>query len=224
MMSLPTKGRRLSLLLPALLLVATLGWPTCRLHAQEDWARRDKWQRPADVLDALGVKPGSFMADVGAGDGYFTFHLAARVGSQGRVYAEDILEDELAKVRSRKAKQGLSQIETILGTPSDPRLPVETLDAILVVNAYHEMREFDAMLQGMNGALKPGGSLAIIDAQDEPGQPRSAYQERHTLLAEIVCEDAARHGLRFQRELPGFSNPENKRKYYFLIFERPKRI
>ncbi len=95
---------------------------------------------------------------------------------------------------------------------------------ILVVNAYHEMREFDAMLQGMNGALKPGGSLAIIDAQDEPGQPRSAYQERHTLLAEIVCEDAARHGLRFQRELPGFSNPESKRKYYFLIFERPKRI
>ena len=175
------------------------------------------------MLDALGLKPGSFVADVGAGDGYFAFHLAARVGSLGRVYAEDILEDELAKIRSRKAKQGLSQIETILGTPSDPRLPAETLDAILVVNAYHEMPEFDAMLQGMYGALKPGGLLAIIDAQDEPGQPRNVYQERHTLPAEIVREDAARHGLRFPRELPGFSNPESKRKYYFLLFEKPKR-
>ena len=221
-MALPKQGRAL-LFVYALLLVATLGWPACRLQAQEDWARRDKWQRPAEVLDALGLKPGSFVADVGAGDGYFAFHLAARVGSLGRVYAEDILEDELAKIRSRKAKQGLGQIETILGTPSDPRLPAETLDAILVVNAYHEMPEFDAMLQGMYGALKPGGLLAIIDAQDEPGQPRSVYRERHTLPAEIVREDAARHGLRFQRELPGFSNPESKRKYHFLLFEKPKR-
>jgi len=127
-MALPKQGRAF-LFVPALLLVATLGWPACRLQAQEDWARRDKWQRPAEVLDTLGLKPGSFVADVGAGDGYFAFHLAARVGSLGRVYAEDILEDELAKIRSRKAKQGLSQIETILGTPSDPRLPAETLAA-----------------------------------------------------------------------------------------------
>ncbi len=90
-MALPKQGRAL-LLVPALLLVATLGWPACRLQAQEDWARRDKWQRPAEVLDALGLKPGSFVADVGAGDGYFAFHLAARVGSLGRVYAEDILD------------------------------------------------------------------------------------------------------------------------------------
>ncbi len=208
--------------LAALCLLACLTRPATPLRAQDDWAQRDAWQRPAEVMDALGVKPGSIVGDVGAGTGYFTFHLAERVSPRGKVYAEDIRDDQLAKIRARAAEQKLTRIETILGAPGDPRLPAGQLDAILVVNAYHEMTEYDAMLQGMYRALKPGGLLAIIDAQAKPGKKRKIYQERHRLPRQIVLEHAARNGLQFLREPPGFADPQRKRKYYFLVFEKPK--
>lgn len=203
----------------SLLLLTSLLCPP--LVAQDTGAQRDLWQQPQEVMDALGIHAGSVVADVGAGEGYFTFHLAARVGPQGKVYAEDIDAAALAKIRRRAARKHLEQIETILGAPDDPRLPAETLDAILVVNAYHEFREYDAMLQGLYRALKPGGQLAIIDGADDPGQPRSVYYRRHRMPAEVVREDAARAGFRFLRELPGFTRPRDHRPFYFLIFEKP---
>src|SRR5215510_14744727 len=77
--------------------------------------RRDQWQRPAEVLDALGVKPAHRVADIGCGSGYFTFHLAARVGAEGKVYAVDIDPAALSKVRQRKEREKLEQVEPILG-------------------------------------------------------------------------------------------------------------
>ncbi|HXN21162.1 MAG TPA: methyltransferase domain-containing protein [Candidatus Dormibacteraeota bacterium] len=188
----------------------------------QETAERDRWQHPAQVLDALEIRAGSIVADVGAGDGYFTFHLAKRVGPTGRVYAEDIVDKELAKIRSVAAQRHLTQIETIPGTPSDPRLPADALDAILVMNAFHEMENFDEMLQGLLHALKPGGLLAIIEAEDKMGEPRSAYQKRHKLPEELVRQDAARNGFQFLRKLPGFTNPDRDRTYYFLLFAKPK--
>jgi len=191
------------------------------LLGQEGWEKRDSWQRPTEVMDALGVRPGSVVADVGAGTGYFTFHLAGRVGPRGKVYAEDVRDQDLAKVRERAKKEGLAQIEILLGTQSDPRLPPGSLDAILVVNAYHEMKEYDAMLQGIVRALKPGGLLAIIDHETKPGEPRSTYLEHHRIPQELVREDAAHNGLHFLREEKGFE-PEKSEHWFFLIFERPK--
>ena len=72
-----------------------------RLSAQDDWKVRDDWEKPQEVMDTLGIKSGTAVADVGAGEGYFTFHLATRVGSGGKVYAEDILDDRLEKIRAR---------------------------------------------------------------------------------------------------------------------------
>jgi predicted methyltransferase len=189
-------------------------------RAQEDWAKRDAWQRPDEVLDALKLKAGTAVADVGAGNGYFTFHLAQRVGTLGKVFAVDIRSDVLQEVRDRAAKEKLTQIETIQGTTSDPKLPAESLDAILVMNAYHEFVEHDAMMQAMLRALKPGGLLAIIDAQAEGTEPRESYESRHTLPKHFVLEDAQRNQFRFVKDLPGFKNPERGRTYYFLIFSK----
>lgn len=173
-------------------------------------------------MDALGIQAGSVVADVGSGAGYFTFHLAARVGPQGKVYAEDIDDEELAKIRRRAAEERLTQIEAILGAPDDSRLPAAALDAALIVNAYHEMRDYDAMLQGIHRALKPGGVLGIIEAVDTPGRPRRDYYRRHRLPAALVREDAARAGFRFLGEEPGFTRPRDKRQFYFLLFIRPE--
>src|SRR5262245_50788889 len=82
-----------------------------RLAAQDDWKVRDDWEKPQEVMDVLGIKAGSVVADVGAGEGYFSFHLAGRVGPTGKVYAEDILDDRLEKIRARAASEKLPQIE-----------------------------------------------------------------------------------------------------------------
>lgn len=204
-----------------LALLAALGWLPCRVHAQESWEKRDAWQRPAEVMDALGVKSGSVVADVGAGKGYFTFRLGDRVGPQGKVYAVDIDSERVEEVRDRAKKTGQEQIVAVLGAAGDPHLPGETLDAVLVVNAYHEMLEYEAMLQGMYRALKPGGRLGVIDHSDAAGKPRKTYQDRHTIPEELVREDATRNGLQLLRKAPGFKN-EDGDLWFFLIFEKPK--
>jgi ubiquinone/menaquinone biosynthesis C-methylase UbiE len=192
-----------------------------RLAAQDDWKVRDDWEKPQEVMDVLGIKAGGMVADVGAGEGYFTFHLAARVGPSGKVYAEDILDDRLEKIRSRAGREKLTQIETIHGGTDDPRLPSECCDVVLISNAYHEMREYDKMLQGIFRALKPGGLLAIIDAPAKPGNRRESYYDRHRIPEKLVREDTARNGLRFLRQLPTFTPPDSDRTYFFLIFQKP---
>lgn len=192
------------------------------LRAQNDTAQRDAWQRPNEVMDALGLKAGSAVGDIGAGGGYFTFHFAQRVGPNGKVYAEDLREKEMADVQSRAQKENLPQIQTIVGAPDDPKLPVGTLDAILVCNAYHEFHDYNDMIQGMYKALKPGGVLGIIDAPAEPGQPRESYYQPHHIPKELVRDDFTHNGFQFVKELPGFKPPdEGSRSYYFLLFEKP---
>jgi ubiquinone/menaquinone biosynthesis C-methylase UbiE len=172
-------------------------------------------------MDVLGIKTGSAVADVGCGSGYFTFKLARRVGQQGRVYAEDIDEEEIAGIRRRVEDEGLTQVRPLVGVASDPRLPANSLDVVLVVNSYHEWREYGKMLRHLVEALKPGGLLAIIDGTAEPGKPRSEYYSRHRMPEELVREDAAREGFRFLRKEVGFLRPDQKKDFYFLVFEKP---
>jgi predicted methyltransferase len=181
---------------------------------------RDEWQRPNEVMDALGVKPGSRVADIGCGFGYFTFRLAARVGAQGKVYAEDIDQKAINKVRERKEREKLEQVEPILGAESDPRLPND-LDVVLIVDSYHEFREYARMMQAMFRALKSGGRLGVIDGEAPQGRPRTEYHRLHSIPAELVREEITRNGFVFKESRPGFYDAEYGKKMYFLIFEKP---
>src|SRR5262247_4696224 len=188
---------------------------------ESDRARkRDEWQRPGEVMDALGLKSGHRVADIGCGYGYFTFRLAARVGAEGKVYAEDIDSGAIDKVRQRKEREKLDQVEPILGESADPRLPKD-LDAVLIVETYHEFRDYDRMTQAVFRALKPGGRLAIIDSEGPSGRPRTEYHRLHSIPAGLVRAEIARHGFVFKESRPGFYDPESGKKMYFLIFERP---
>lgn len=188
---------------------------------ESDRARqRDEWQRPGEVLDALGAKPGQRVADIGCGFGYFTFRLAARVGAEGKVYAVDIDAEAINKVRERKEREKLAQVEPILGESADPRLPND-LDAVLIVDTYHEFREYDRTMQAVWRALKPGGRLVLIDGEGPAGKPRTEYHRLHTIPAELVREEVARHGFVFKESRPGFYDAEYGKKFYFLIFEKP---
>ncbi|PYU95084.1 MAG: SAM-dependent methyltransferase [Acidobacteria bacterium] len=205
----------------AVLSLSLVFFQPARPLAQNAGQERDAWQRPEEVMDALGIKPGSVVADVGCGAGYFTFHLAERVGPKGKVYAEDIREDRLAGIRKRAQKEGVTNIETVSGAEDDPRLPLASVDVVMIVDAFHEMRHYDAMLEAVFRALKPGGLLALIDGAAEPGRPRDEYYERHRMPEQTEREDAERNGFRFVRDQPGFTRADDKKEYYFVIFEKP---
>jgi predicted methyltransferase len=182
---------------------------------------RDAWQRPAEVFDALAVKTGARVADIGCGFGYFTFRLAGRVGVDGRVYAVDIDPKAIDRVRQRKEREKLEQVEPVLGEGTDPHLP-PGLDSVLIVDTYHEFRGWDLMMQAVFRALKPGGRLVIIDGAGPAGRPRTEYHRLHTIPAELVREEVVRNGFVFKETRPGFYDAEYGKQMYFLVFERPE--
>lgn len=185
-----------------------------------DTPERDVWQRPAEVMDALKVRPGSIVADIGAGRGYFTFRLADRVGPGGKVYSEDIADEVVTDIKKRAAERKLAQIEVVKGTQQDPRLPANTLDAVLIVDSYHEFREPDAMLRGIFAALKPGALFGIIDKEDESGLERSEYNSRHSIAEDVVVNDVVHNGFRLVRHERGFTSNHGQ-KWWFVVFEKP---
>jgi predicted methyltransferase len=189
-------------------------------RAQNSGPERDGWQRPEEVIDALGVKSGSAVADVGCGRGYFTMKLAARVGPTGKVYAEDIKDDVLADVRRDAEKQGFKQVTTVLGIEDDPRLPSGALDAVLTVDSYHEWVDYDSMLDHLYAALKPAGQFGLIDGETKAGKSREDYHSMHRMPESMEREDLTRHGFRFLRSEAGFTRPSDGKTYYFLIFQK----
>jgi ubiquinone/menaquinone biosynthesis C-methylase UbiE len=164
--------------------------------ASQGEANRDAWQRVPDIFAAMGVKDGAVVADVGAGNGYFTTRLARAVGPTGRVYAVDISTNALNSLRQRVQREGLTNVEAILGITTDPKLPDGVLDAALIVNAYHEMTEHQAMLAAIKRALKPSGRLVIVEPSrpDWRGAPRSSQERDHQISPQYVQQDALAAG------------------------------
>src|SRR5712664_894875 len=143
--------------------VATLN----RLEVVE--RERDEWQRPAEILRALDLHDGSLVADLGCGSGYFTLTLSPGVGPRGRVLAVDVRELPLFVVRVRAWARGIQNVRVIHGRPDDPGLASDGLDAVLVLNTYHELDDAPAVLAHVRRALRPGGRLVVVDRR-----PRSA--------------------------------------------------
>jgi predicted methyltransferase len=154
---------------------------------------RDAWQRPDRVMDALLIAEGSAVADLGAGGGWFTIRLANRVGPNGIVYAEDVQPQMIEAIRRRVVRSQLTNVKTILGTSSDPKLPAP-VDAVLIVDAYHEMDEPVVMLRNVAAALKPEGRLGIVEFTRNGLGPGPPMDER--VDEERVIRDAEAAGLR----------------------------
>jgi SAM-dependent methyltransferase len=173
---------------------------------------RDAWQKPDQVMDALGIADGGTVGDLGAGGGWFTIRLARRVGPNGVVYAEDIQTQMIDSIARRVEREGLRNVKTILGTPDDPRLPSGALDAVLIVDAYHEMERPVALLRNVARALKPRGRLGIIDFKGNGGGPGPPAEER--VPAEVILSDATEAGLRL------LSRHDFLPFQYLLVFSR----
>jgi len=172
---------------------------------------RDAWQRPDQIMDALGIADGSVVADMGAGGGWFTVRLARRVGPRGRVYAEDIQRQMIESIERRVKREGFSgRVTTVLGTALDPKLPDGTLDAALFVDAYHEVEHKVALLRNLTKALKPDGRIGIVDFTSEGGGPGPAMNER--VDPQQVIRNAEEAGLQL------LSREQFLRYQYMLVF------
>jgi predicted methyltransferase len=187
-------GRPLALV-TALVTLSVSGLPLLA-QGRGDESAREEWQKVDAVFAAMGMRPGATVADVGAGDGFFTARLSKAAGPDGRVYAVDVSAGALGRLRRRLEREGLTNVTVVEGTPADPGLPDCSLDAVLIVNAYHEMREHQPMLAGIRRALKPGGRLVIIEpvSDDRRGHSRDAQTRNHEIAPAFVERDAREAG------------------------------
>ncbi len=172
---------------------------------------RDEWQQPERVMDALGIADGAHVADIGAGGGWFTIRLARRVGPNGVVYAEDVQRPMIEAVDRRVAREGLSNVRTILGTYTDPQLPIAELHAALLVDLYAQLREPVVVLRNVRRAMRPGGRVGIIDFKPGGFGPGP---DDNRVAAETIIREAALAGLRLVRH-------ETFLRYQYLLVFAP---
>lgn len=184
----------------------------------EKWAqifddpKRDAWQKPHEVIQALALKPDAVIADIGSGTGYFAVRLA-RMAPKGRVYGVDTEPDMVKHLAERAKRESLTNITSVAGAPDDPRLP-EKVDLILLVDVFHHIDNRERYFRKLRDTLKPGGRIAIIDFRiDSPdGPPKSVRIAPDRVKAELKSA-----GYTLAREHAFLPNQ------YFLIFQ-PARL
>lgn len=159
--------------------------------------QREEWQKPRQVLDALALREGERVADIGAGSGYFTMPIATAVGPTGQVFACDIEQAYLDHIERRAQVEGLDQVICRLASMDDPHLPAGGVDTILMVDTYHYLKEREAYVRTLRECLAPGGRIVIIDyipRERDPGAFVPALE--HQLSRETIDADMATAGLK----------------------------
>jgi ubiquinone/menaquinone biosynthesis C-methylase UbiE len=174
---------------------------------------RDAWQMPDAIMDALGIADGAAVADIGAGGGWFTVRLARRVGPNGIVYAQDVQVPMLEAIQRRVDREGLKNVRTVKGEAGDPRLTPNSVDVVIIVDAYHEFTNPVELLRHLGAALKPGGRIGVVNFTKRGGGPGPASEDRKD-ESEVVAEaEAAGLSLVGKETFLPFQ--------YFLVLGRP---
>ena len=173
-----------------------------------DDPKRDAWQKPHEVIQALALKPDAVVADIGAGTGYFTVRFAHMV-PKGRVYGVDTEPDMVKHLAERAQRGGLKNVTAVAGAPDNPRLP-EKADVIVLVDVYHHVEDRERYFRTLQDSLRAGGRVAIIDFRlDSPvGPPKSARMPPEQVKAEMK-----RAGYTLAQEHAFLPNQ------YFLVFQ-----
>jgi ubiquinone/menaquinone biosynthesis C-methylase UbiE len=184
-------------------------------HLGARWLERVSRLReelPERVVEGMDLAPDAEVADIGAGTGYFAFRLAEQV-PEGRVYAVDIQPEMLAMMRTRLAERGIGNVELVLGTEADPKLPPAGIDAALMVDAYHEFAYPREMMDAIVAALRPGGRVFLVEYRGE--DPRVPIKPLHKMTEAQARREMAAVGLEHV-ETQGFLPSQ-----HFMVFQKP---
>ena len=154
-------------ILGILLTIQFLGAQEKSFHIEEWEKGLNRRQPPVKIMDAIGVKPGMIIGEVGAGTGRMTMWLASRIGDSGKVYANDINKRSLERLRWRSKRDGFKNVEIIIGDVEDPKLPPNTLDIAFMINVYHHLDAPVPLIRNILPSLKPDGILAIVECDPD---------------------------------------------------------
>jgi len=179
-----------------------------------DRPEREDEEHPTKVVDALDLKGGEVVADLGAGSGYFTFKLSPKVGEKGKVLAVDIQDEMIAELKKRAEKNNVTNVVTIQCTESDPKLPEAGVDIVLMVDVYHEIAFPYEVMSAIRKALKPGGRMVFVEYRKE--DPKVPIKEIHKMSIEQLKKEMAVVGLVHQKTV------DTLPRQHIAIFEKPK--
>ena len=166
--------------------------------AHADWLTRpdrDAQEQPDRVVRELQIAPGSTVADLGAGVGYFTWRLARAVGDQGKVIAVDIQPGMLERLKQNLAERDIHNVEAVLGDEDDPRLPTGQVDLVLLVDVYHELQQPALTMEHVRRSLKSGGRVVLIEYRKE--DPSIPIQPLHKMTVREVRDELEPMGFKF---------------------------
>jgi tRNA A58 N-methylase Trm61 len=165
-------------------------------HQAADWLERperEEEEKPGIVVEALKLKPGDAVADIGAGTGYFSWRLAQKVGEKGVVYAVEIQQEMLDLLGAKMAERKVTNVKPVLGTITDPKLPDRAVDLVIMVDVYHEFDHPYEMMQAICRSLKPGGRVVFVEYRGE--DPTVPIKLVHKMTEQQVRKEAAVHPL-----------------------------
>lgn len=168
------------------------------------WLVRESREREEEcttLLKELKCKPGMKVCDMGSGNGFYTLPIAEQVGENGKVYAVEIQQEMLDMLAQRAGVKGLKNIEGILGTPVDPKLPAGQLDLILCVDVYHEFDRPEPMLAAMHKSLKADGVVALVEFREE--DPKVPIKPEHKMSKKQILKEWEANGFKLVREFDG---------------------
>jgi len=156
-----------------------------------EWLEREgraELEKPEIVLKAMKLKNGDVVADLGAGTGFYTRRLARAVAPKGKVWANDIQPEMLERLQELAGKEGISNIVTVVGTETDPKLPAHTFDWILLVDVYHEFQQPEPMLAKIREALKPDGRVALVEYRAEDDSAAQISPAHKMTVEQVLAE------------------------------------
>jgi precorrin-6B methylase 2 len=194
------------------------------IYSEKAWRDRDSWQKASELIARLQIRPGSTVADIGCHQGYMSFKLSKVVGVNGKVYAVDVEQSKLEKVNEYAKRNNVSNVIAIRGEYDDPHLP-ESLDAVIILDTYHEMDDHDEILAHIKASLKPGGRLVLCEPISETrrGSSRAEQEGRHELAMRFAVEDLRRSGFIIHEQSDRFIDREKIKgdKMWLVVAARP---
>ena len=174
------------------------------IYRESAWTERDKWQRANELIVLLNITEGSQVADIGCHEGYMTIKLTKAVTEKGKVYAVDVNQSKLDLLKNHLEDRKINNVNLVKGDYDNPKLPINALDAIIILDTYHEMDDHDKILQHIKASLKNGGRLVLCEpiAETRRKLSRAEQEQKHELGINFALEDLKKAGFKitFQKD------------------------
>lgn len=181
-------------------------------YAEYEWEDRDKWMDVSKIFNLADIQEGHKVADIGCHEGFLSVRLSKRVGDSGEVFAVDVRTDRLENLRENLEYRSINNVEIILGDYDNPKLPMEELDAVILMDTYHEIADYMKVLGHIHSSLRPGGRLLVLEKLKDKAKDknRSVQTDAHTIASKYVKKELLQAGFEITESISDFGKWERE--------------